>query len=89
MTFSSDAESWELDFHHALACSLIGGNGVRKASASDTDINWIFPMVVNLAGGGAAYHYWWEGYWTSAVPMLRGSPRIQVVMGSVLLAQMK
>ena len=54
MTFSSDAESWELDFHHALACSLIGGNGVRKASASDTDINWIFSMVVNLADGGAA-----------------------------------
>lgn len=54
MTFSSDAESWELDFHHCLACSLIGGNGVRKVSASDTNINWIFPQVVNLADGGAA-----------------------------------
>jgi len=54
MTFSSDAESWELDFHHCLACSLIGGNGVRKVSASDANINWMFPQVVNLADGGAA-----------------------------------
>ena len=38
----------------SITCFLIGGNGVRKASASDTDINWIFPMVVNLADGGAA-----------------------------------
>ena len=54
LTFSNDANSWLLDYHHSLACNLIGGSGSHKASSSDGVGGWMHNAVVDMAEGGAA-----------------------------------
>jgi hypothetical protein len=53
MNFFPDAEHYQIDFNHAMACYFIVGAGSKYLTSRNTDKKWIFPFLDGTTPGSA------------------------------------